>query len=159
MSDLPEPIDTTADPTTHGETGHGGRGYDGGLGSRRALRERVLSLLYEAEVKSCSVEELLDALPLSPDPFVEALVRGVSEHRETIDSHLEQHARGWTLARMPATDRAILRMATYEIGWSTDVPTAVAITEAVELAKAYSTDDSGRFVNGLLSAVSADLGS
>ncbi|MBI2705347.1 MAG: transcription antitermination factor NusB [Actinobacteria bacterium] len=131
--------------------------YTGGVGSRREARERILSLLYEAEAKECAVAAVLDALPLKPDPFVDEITRGVGVHQADIDGKLRAHARGWTLERMPATDRAILRMATYELGWCPDVPTAVVISEAVELAKSYSTDDSGRFVNGMLSALAPEL--
>ena len=133
------------------------RAYTGGIGSRRELRERVLSLLYEAESKACPIGDVLDGLPLAPDPFVDQLARGVGEHQLDIDEKLAEHARGWTLERMPATDRAILRMATYELGWCPEVPTAVAISEAVELAKSYSTDDSGRFVNGMLSVIASEM--
>ena len=82
--------------------------------------------------------------------YAETLVRGVAEHGRRIDDLLSEHAEGWTLARMPAVDRAILRIAVYELIWSPDVPPAVAVDEAVELAKSLSTDNSPRFVNGVL---------
>lgn len=131
--------------------------YTGGIGSRRELRERALSLLYEAEAKSCPISEVLDSLPVKPDGFIEGILRGVEGRQHEIDQRLSEHSHGWTLERMPATDRAILRMATYELGWCSEVPTAVAISEAVELAKAYSTEDSGRFVNGVLSAIAGEV--
>lgn len=143
----------------HGTGGPQGqeRSYTGGVGSRRELRERLLGLLYEAEVKSQPARALLAGLAIQPDPFVQATFVGVDEHRAEIDRAIADHAQGWAIERMPATDRAILRMATYELGWCPDIPTAVTISEAVELAKAYSTDDSGRFVNGVLSAVATQL--
>jgi N utilization substance protein B len=130
--------------------------YTGGVGSRRELRERAIALLYEAEAKSCPPADLLAEQVLSLDPFVAGIVTGVTDHGTDIDRSISHHAKGWTLERMPATDRAILRMAIYELAWSDETPTAVVISEAVELAKAYSTDDSGRFVNGMLSSVAAD---
>jgi N utilization substance protein B len=131
--------------------------YTGGIGSRREARERILTLLYESEAKSCAIDEVLDALPVPPDAYVDEVARGVGDQQADIDERLAAHARGWTLERMPATDRAILRMAVYELGWCPDVPTAVVISEAVELAKQYSTDESGKFVNGMLSAIAADV--
>jgi N utilization substance protein B len=77
----------------------------------------------------------------------------VQDRRDEIDTLLTDHARGWTLERMPVIDRTVLRIATYELLARPDVPTAVVIDEAVELAKRFSTDDSGRFVNGMLSAI------
>jgi N utilization substance protein B len=85
-----------------------------------------------------------------------ALVEGVAEHRDRIDEILAGYAEGWTIARMPGVDRAILRVGLYELLWRADVPDAVAIDEAVELAKLLSTDESPRFVNGLLARVLRD---
>ena len=121
--------------------------------ARREARERALSLLYEAESKSESPAEVLAALPVPPDAFAAALVAGVGERSEEIDGIISTHAIGWALDRMPAIDRALLRMATYELMDRPDVPTAVVISEAVELAGSYSTDESGRFVNGVLSSI------
>ena len=129
--------------------------YTGGVGSRRELRERAIALLYEAEAKGRSPSDVLGEQVLVADPFVEAIITGVTDHGPEIDRSIADAARGWTLERMPATDRAILRMAVYELAWSDETPTAVVISEAVELAKAYSTDDSGRFVNGMLAAIAA----
>jgi transcription antitermination protein NusB len=128
----------------------------GGLGSRREARERALSLLYEAEAKACPPEAVLDELPVPPDPFAGDLVAGVGAHLEDIDERIRRFARGWTLERMPVVDRTVLRMAIYELLHRPDVPTAAVISEAVELAKSYSTDDSGRFVNGMLSAIAEE---
>jgi len=84
--------------------------------------------------------------------YTVTLVEGVTAHRDEIDRLISEHAEGWTLARMPAVDRAVLRLGLYELLWS-DVPAAVAIDEAVELAKTLSTEDSPRFVNGVLGRV------
>ena len=129
----------------------------GGLGSRREARERALSLLYEAETKACPPDEVLAELPVPPDPFARDLVAGVGAHLEEIDERIRRYARGWTIERMPVVDRTVLRMAIYELLHRPDVPTAAAISEAVELAKRYSTDDSGRFVNGMLSAIAEEV--
>jgi N utilization substance protein B len=129
----------------------------GGVGSRREARERALALLYEAEAKACTPADVLDALPLPAEPFAAELVVGVSDHQGEIDELLGSYARGWTLARMPAVDRNVLRLATYELLHRPDVPTGAVISEAVELAQHYSTDESGRFVNGMLGAIAADV--
>jgi len=124
---------------------------------RRDARERALGLLYEAEAKGCTGAEIIGALPVAPDEFAADLVHAVDEHRSRIDQLLTEFARGWTLARMPALDRAALRMGTAELISRPDVPTAVVLNETVELAKRFSTDDSGRFVNGLLARVAAEV--
>lgn len=125
-------------------------------GTRRASRERALSLLYEAEAKGLSVDDLLDELPVPPDPFVVDLVRGVGTRRERIDAIITGHAINWEVERMPVVDRALLRLGVYELTECSDVPVGVVISEAVELAKQYSTEESGSFVNGVLAAVAAE---
>ncbi len=85
------------------------------------------------------------------------LVEGVGDHLDEIDATIRAYAQGWTLERMPSLDRALLRIGVFELTYRPDVPTGAVISEAVELAKTFSTDDSGRFVNGLLSAVAADV--
>jgi len=120
---------------------------------RREARERALELLYEAEIKDTSGAELIASLPITPGAYSVALVEGVDEHRVEIDELLRDLARGWSLERMPAVDRALLRLATYELLHQREVPVGVVISEAVELASEFSTDDSGRFVNGVLSAI------
>jgi N utilization substance protein B len=85
--------------------------------------------------------------------YTVTLVDGVASHRARIDEILAEHSEGWPLHRMPAVDRAVLRLGLYELLWSTDVPPAVVIDEAVELAKSLSTDDSPRFVNGVLGRI------
>lgn len=126
-------------------------------GSRREARERAFHLLYESEMKNEGTDEVLAALPLEPDLFAVELVMGVAERSDEIDALIIEHARNWELDRMPALDRALLRLATYELVHRPDVPTGAVISEAVELAKRYSTDDSGRFVNGVLSAIAAQV--
>ena len=121
-------------------------------GPRHAARKRALDILYEADLKDRPLAEVLAAHLRADDlpEFAVALVRGVHRHREQIDGLIETHSRGWKLSRMPIVDRNLLRVGLFELLHSTDVPTAVAIDEAVELAKELSTEDSGRFVNGLL---------
>ena len=122
-------------------------------GSRREARERALELLYEAYAKGQSVEEVLRALILPPDPYALSLVEGVESRGDELDALITRFAKGWTLDRMPVLDRTVLRLAIYELVAGSDPPVGVVISEAVELAKRYSTDDSGRFVNGVLSSV------
>jgi N utilization substance protein B len=131
-------------------------GFDG-VGTRRESRERALALLYEAEQKGLSpMAMVIDLLPVPPEPFAAELVVGVSDHLAELDELIGRYSVGWTVARMPAVDRTLLRLATYELA-HTDVPIGACISEAVELAKRYSTDDSHTFVNGLLSRLAAEL--
>ena len=124
-------------------------------GGRRGARERVLSLLYEADAKDQLPSAVLAELPVAPEPFVDDLVRGVEHRRGEIDELISRFAIDWTLDRMPVLDRTLLEMATYELLQRGDVPTGVIISEAVALAKEYSTEESGRFVNGVLSSIAA----
>jgi N utilization substance protein B len=125
---------------------------------RHQQRERALSLLYEAELKGEAPLQVVDALPLPPDPFVRALIEQVVASREEADRRIAAASVGWPLERMAVVDRIVLRMAVAEVLDPDGPPTAVVIDEAVELAKEYSTDESGRFVNGVLSTIVADLG-
>jgi transcription antitermination protein NusB len=125
--------------------------------ARREARERALSLLYEAESKGVSPEVVIAELPVQPDAFATGLVIGVGSEQARIDSLISSHAIGWAMDRMPVVDRALLRMATYELLEHEDVPTAVVLSEAVDLAAQYSTDESGRFVNGVLAAIATDV--
>ncbi|MDQ3574244.1 MAG: transcription antitermination factor NusB [Actinomycetota bacterium] len=127
-----------------------------GAPSRREGRERALSLLYEAEAKDVTLPALLDELPVPPTPFVTDLVVGVSRSQEKIDELIGRYAVDWSVERMAVIDRNVLRLAVYEILEHPDVPLAAVISEAVELAKRYSTEESGRFVNGVLSGVARD---
>jgi transcription antitermination protein NusB len=124
---------------------------------RHEARERALHLLYEAETRQERPREVLAAQVLAPDAFTVALVAGVDGHLDDLDERISARARGWALDRMPAIDRAVLRLGTFELVHSPQVPTAVVIDEAVELAKRYSTEDSGRFVNGVLAAIAAEV--
>jgi putative hydrolase of the HAD superfamily len=124
---------------------------------RRAARERALGLLYEAEAKGVDGATILADLPVAADDFATALVLGVDEHRSRIDELLERFAQGWTVARMPALDRAALRMGSAELLVRDDVPTGVVLAETVDLASRFSTDGSGRFVNGLLARVAREV--
>ena len=128
-----------------------------GVGTRRGARERALTLLYEADAKGLAPADVLAALPVEPDPFAAELVEGVGSHCGELDELIARFARGWTVQRMPVVDRVLLRMAVYELRFRPDVPTGAVISEAVELAKRFSTEDSGRFVNGVLGAIAAEL--
>ncbi len=127
------------------------------MSTRRAARERALGLAYECEQRGVTGSELLAGLPVPPDEYAERLVRGIDEHHEEIDAIIRKFSEHWALERMPVVDRALLRVGTFELGWMPEIPTAAVITEAVELAKQYSTKDSGRFVNGLLSRIAAEV--
>lgn len=106
-------------------------------------------------MKQRPVAEVLAALPAAPDPYAVVLVEGIDAHRDRIDALVSEAAVGWELVRMPVVDRAVLRLAAYELLEQPDVPVAVVLDEAVALATEYSTDDSGRFVNGVLATVAA----
>ena len=131
-------------------------GHDG-VGSRRESRERALALLYEAETKSVTPAATIAALVAPAERFAELLVIGVGEHLEQIDELLRRYAKNWNLERMPAIDRTLLRMGVFELAYLPDVPIGAAISEAVELAKRYSTDDSSSFVNGMLSRIAEEV--
>ena len=122
---------------------------------RHQVRERALGLLYEAEVKGVAMAELLAAQELPLEPYAHTLVTGTAYHQGDIDTWLEELSDRWPVSRMPALDRAILRMASFELSHSTDIPVAVVINEAVELAHEYSTPASAGFINGLLSQVAS----
>ncbi len=115
-----------------------------------------MSLLYEADAKSEPPAAVLAALPVAPDPFVSDVVLGVAARQDEIDALISRFAIDWVLDRMPVIDRTLLRMATFELLGRPDVPTGVIISEAVELAKRFSTDESGRFVNGVLSSIAVE---
>jgi N utilization substance protein B len=127
------------------------------MAPRHEARERALELCFELEARALDVETLLGQLPVRPAPYAEQLVRGVDEHRDEIDRLLRELSERWTLERMPAVDRAVLRIGGYELGWEPELSTAIVIDEAVELAGRYSTRDSGRFVNALLSRMADEL--
>lgn len=110
-------------------------------------------LLYEAESKGIPPADVLAAQISPVDELTAELVAGVQTHQAQLDQEIAAHAKGWTLQRMPSIDRNVLRIAGYELLARPSVPVAVVLDEAVELAKRFSTDDSGRFVNGVLSAL------
>ena len=127
------------------------------MAARSKARKRAVDVLYEADIRSGDPvtllrERLTDETPPVNEHTVR-LVEGAVEQRARIDELIEQHASGWSLDRLPDVDRAILRMAVYELLWVDDVPDAVVIDEAVELAKALSTDDSPAYVNGVLGGI------
>jgi N utilization substance protein B len=127
------------------------------VGNRRQARERALSLLYEADAKGAKPSEVLADLPVEADPFVVDMVTGVEDHLARVDTLIGAHSIGWTLDRMAVIDRTLLRMAAYELLESPDIPVGAIVSEAVELAKRFSTEDSGRFVNGVLSAIAGEV--
>ena len=122
-------------------------------GSRRQARERALSLLYEAESKDLAPAAVLASLPVEPAPFAADLVGGVGANLDELDKWITGYAKDWTIERMPALDRALLRMGVFELLHRPDVPTGAVISEAVELAQRFSTDESSRFVNGKLARI------
>ncbi|MCD6638634.1 MAG: transcription antitermination factor NusB [Nocardioides sp.] len=134
------------------------------MAARTKARKRALDILFASELRSESPGEALDRAVAAGEgptnPFTETLVRGVVEHLERIDEVLDQYSNEWTLARMPAVDRNVLRIGVFEILWGdTDVPGEVAVSEAVHLVQELSTDDSPTFVNGLLGAIQRDRAS
>ena len=124
---------------------------------RSDARERALHLLYEAHSKGIAPAETLALQVVRPDELTCELVVGVDERRDELDQRIAATAKGWTLARMPVLDLNIMRLATYELLARPEVPVAVVLNEAVELAKRFSTDDSGRFVNGVLATIARDV--
>jgi transcription antitermination protein NusB len=124
---------------------------------RSDARERALYLLYEAHSKGIQPADTIELQVIEPDELTTLLVEGVSGRLDEIDGVIAERAKGWSLARMPVLDLNVMRLATFELLDRPDVPVAVVIDEAVELAKRYSTDDSGRFVNGVLAAVARDV--
>jgi N utilization substance protein B len=124
---------------------------------RHQARERALSLMYEAELKGNPPSEILGALMVPPDSYTVELLTAVEERQAEIDELINSAAIGWDLARMAVVDRNVLRLAVAELLGSSEVPTAVILNEAVELASGYSTDDSGRFVNGVLSTLATRI--
>ncbi len=127
------------------------------MAARSKARKRALDILFEAELRRLPVLQLLterQSLGEQPVPeYAAELVRGVAAHRDQIDSLIAENAVDWTLDRMPAVDRNILRIGVYELLWADDVPDGVAISEAVQLAQDLSTDASPSFVNGLLARI------
>jgi N utilization substance protein B len=130
------------------------------VAARSKARKRAVDVLYESDARGIGpVTTLAERVALADPPvndFTVELVEGVQANLDRIDEILADYAEGWTVARMPGVDRAVLRLGVYELLWRADVPDAVVIDEAVELAKTLSTDESPRFVNGVLARVLRD---
>ncbi len=132
------------------------------MSARSKARKRALDVLYEADIRGTSApdvlasqaERRLDSGDPALNDYVAELVGGVERNRERIDELLSTYSMGWSLDRMPAVDRSVLRLAAYEVIWRDDIPDAVAISEAVGLAQDLSTEESAAFVNGLLGRLS-----
>lgn len=136
----------------------GGRRIRPVVGGRAPARERALHLLYEAALTDRDGPAVLRSQVLSADTYTEDLVRGVHDNRAEVDSLIAELApQGWTPERMATLDRTVLQLAIYELAHRDDVPTGVVLAEAVGLAETYGTDDSPRFVNGLLAAAASRL--
>jgi N utilization substance protein B len=127
------------------------------VAARSKARKRALDVLYASELRGESATEALDrAIDEGEGPsneYTSELVRGVTGHQPRIDEVLASHSEGWTLDRMPAVDRNVLRLGIYELLYVDDIPDAVAVSEAMALVRDLSTDDSPQFVNGVLGAV------
>jgi N utilization substance protein B len=129
------------------------------VGARTKARKRAVDILFEAEQRGVDPVGLLAERVAEPHSeaavpqYTVEIVEGVVAHRERIDELLETYSHGWTIERMPAVDRALLRVGTWEVLFNDDVPDAVAVDEAVDLAGSLSTDDSPSFVNGLLGRI------
>jgi transcription antitermination protein NusB len=138
------------------------------VSARGKARKRALDILFESEARGLALGETLDARrraaerdPQEPalNPYTTELVEGVAAHQGRIDEVLGTYAQGWSLERMPAVDRNVLRIGVYELLWREDVPDAVAVSEAVRLVTELSTDESPAFVNGLLARIASVRGS
>lgn len=127
------------------------------MGARTKARKRALDVLYEADLRGTDPIETLASRLVQSDPpvpeYTVELVEGYMARRERIDELLSTYAVGWTLDRMPAVDRTTLRLGVYELLWCDDVPDVVVVNEWVELARSLSTDDSPKFVNGMLARI------
>lgn len=136
------------------------------MSARSKARKQALDILFEADIRQTSPVELLstrlvheegpDARPMRE--YAQELVMGVSEHRRKIDELISTYAQGWDMDRLPAVDRNVLRIAIYEILWCDDIPDAVAIDEALTLAKLLSTDESAGYIHGVLGRISSIKG-
>lgn len=129
---------------------------------RRKARTIALEIIYQREITKASLDEIIrnrnkagEGEP--PSDFSMKLINGVVSHQSEIDDLIEGYADNWALDRMPSLDRNIIRISLYEMLYEEDIPFSVSINEAVELAKTYGTDDSGKFVNGVLGRIASDL--
>ena len=127
------------------------------MSTRSKARKVALDLLYEGDIRRSSASELLNRrvteLEYVIRDFTKELIDGVELHRRKIDELITTYSQGWDMDRMPVIDRNILRLAIYEVLWSESVPVSVAINEAIELAQTLSTEDSSKYINGVLSKV------
>lgn len=128
---------------------------------RRRARKAVLEVLYEMEITSETVDQALETRERSGkkpmDEFALGVLAGVEMYRDQIDRTISEYADNWSLERMPVIDRNILRMCLYEMIYESEIPFSVSINEAVELAKTYGTEESSKFVNGVLGKIASDL--
>jgi N utilization substance protein B len=123
---------------------------------RHLARERALEILYEREMKGRQLDQVLASLSIAPDPYTIDLLGRVDEHRAEVEASIERHATGWTLDRMAVVDRLIMTLALSELRSPDAPPVAVVLDEAVEFARTFSTDESPKFVNGVLAACVAE---
>ena len=128
-----------------------------GLGRRREAREEALAVLYESAMSSIDVEAVIAARPVPPDEYAVEIASGIDSNRAEIEELIAGNLKGWTLQRMAPVDRMIASITTWELVNQPDVPTGVALSEAVELATQYAGEDSPRFLNGLLRAVATEV--
>jgi transcription antitermination protein NusB len=130
------------------------------MAARSKARKRALDILFECEVRGLAVGETLDERVIAGEPpvneYTVRLIRGIAEHHARIDELVSTYSQGWTLERMPTVDRNVLRLGVFEILYVDEVPDAVAISEAMNLARDLSTDESPSFVNGVLGSVLRD---
>jgi transcription antitermination protein NusB len=124
---------------------------------RRSARRHAVFVLYQQDLLALNAEEALVRDERRPDEYTAELVRGVFRHRTEIDETLGTHVERWSLQRLGVLERAILRLATYELIWEPDVPSAVVIDEAVESAKRFCSDEAGSLVNGVLGSVAGSV--
>ena len=124
---------------------------------RSTARERAVHFLYEAESRSLPVSDIVAAQVLAADDLVSSLTSGVASRQTQLDEMITEYSHTWSIHRMPAIDRNVLRLAIFELIDRPEVPVAVIINEAVELAKRFSTEESGRYVNGVLSAIAKQV--
>jgi transcription antitermination protein NusB len=127
------------------------------MSARSKARKRALDLIYASEMRNRSAIEALEeqAETTQLNDYTIELVHGVVEHRARLDEVISSYVQGWTLDRMPAVDRNVLRLATYEVLFVDDVPDAVAVSEALNLVRNLSTDESPAFVNGVLARIAS----
>jgi len=129
---------------------------------RRKARILALEIIYQKEITESSLEEIIENRQCTgtqemPSEFALKLIEGVLEHQEEIDKLIADYADNWAIDRMPSLDRNIIRISLYEIMHEKEIPISVSINEAVEMAKIYGTEDSGKFVNGVLGKISSEL--